>query len=490
MIKNGSKKEIGFVFGFLVAFLVAALLIIFKTDNTFGGGDPISHYKIAHWAWKYPRLFLDVWGKPVFTILISPWAQLGMNGARIYNVFAGIISAYLAWRICKESGVESHWLAPVFALFIPIYFVLMFTSLTEVTFSLFLMLSVFLFFRNKLVWSGLVLSFIPLIRTEGIVLFPLFLAAFLLKKRYFAFFSLFTGFIIFSLAGIFVYHNFLWLITRNPYTGNAVNIYGHGTLLHFVDKLPLILGKPLTYFFLAGVVVLLFKWLKMEKGKLSDTFYFLLLVPGSFLIYFAAHSYAWWKGIGNSLGLIRVIAAVSPAAAVTALIGFDKILTYIKKVSGVLKWIVTLGVMAWIMVIGAKTYQYSFKSSPPDQLMNKAVTFVRDHHLEKDPVYYFDPYFVYKLGTDPYFGNVRQWNPKGNYPVKGLPDGSVIVWDAHFGPNEGRMPLDRLLDNSQLKILKKIEPPQPFKVLGGYNYVIYIFQKLPASGRNAYHREY
>jgi len=27
--------------------------------------------------------------------------------------------------------------------------------------------------------------------------------------------------------------------------------------------------------------------------------------------------------------------------------------------------------------------------------------------------------------------------------------------------------------------MKKIEPPQLFKVLGGYNYVIYVFQKLP-----------
>lgn len=481
MIKNESKKDTSFVLGLLLAFFVAAIIIIFKTDNSFGGGDPISHYKIAHWAWKYPVLFLDTWGKPVFTILISPWAQFGMNGARIYNILTGLLSAFFAWKICKQFGLEHHWLAPIFVLFIPIYFVLMFTSLTEVTFSLFLTLSLFFFFRDKLVWSGIVLSFIPLIRTEGIVLFPLFMAAFLIKKQYTAVLSLFTGFIIFSIAGLFVYHDFWWLITRNPYNGAAEDIYGHGTLLHFFDRLPVILGKPLTYLFIVGVAVLLFRWFWHEKGKLGNTFYFLILVPGSFLIYFVAHSFAWWKGIGNSLGLIRVIAAVAPAAAITAVIGFDKILIYLRKSSGILMWIVAVVVMFWIADVGIKTNQNSFKISPTDQLMNEAVTFVKSGHLDDNSVYYFDPYFIFKLGADPYRGKVKQWNPKGDDPVAALPGQSIIVWDAHFGPNEGNMPLEKLLQNKQIKILKKIEPPQAFRVLGGYNYVIYIFQKLPES---------
>lgn len=325
----------------------------------------------------------------------------------------------------------------------------------------------------------MILSFIPLIRSEGIIILPLFMTAFLLKRRYAAFFSLFAGFILFSFVGFFVYHNFWWLITKNPYTGNAEGIYGHGTLLHFVDKLPVILGWSMTFLFLVGITVLIYKWIKGEKGKLGKTFYFLLLVPGSFLIYFAAHSYAWWKGIGNSLGLIRVIGAVAPAAAISALIGFDKILIYLDKRSGIFKKIITLGVVIWIMIAGAMTYRNSFEVSAPHKLMNQAVEFVKTHNLEDRPVYYFSSYFVYKMGVDPYYGNFRKWYPKGKHSIEKLPAGSVIVWDAHFGPNEGHMPLDKLLDNSRIKVLKKIEPPHPFKVLGGYNYTIYVFQKLP-----------
>ena len=479
MLKKEIKRETLFASGFLVTFFIAAALIIFKTDNSFGGGDPISHYKLARWAWKYPKLFLDTWGHPVFTILISPWAQFGMNGARFYNVFAGLFSAYFAWRICEHIGIRHYWLVPVFVLFIPIYFVLMFTSLTSVTFGLFLTLSIFFFFRNKFVVSGLILSFIPLVRTEGFVLFPLFMIAFLLKKRYTGFFSLFAGFIIFSFVGLFVYHDFFWLITRNPYNGSAASVYGHGELLHFVYNFPKILGYPVTFLFLVGIIVLIFRWIKDGKGKLNDSFYFLLLVPGSFLVYFAAHSYVWWKGIGNSLGLIRVIAAVTPAAAITAVVGFDKILFYVKKLSEALKLIVILGATIWIMIIGASTYSSSFKDSPGRLVMNKAVTFIKSNHLKRYPIYYFDPYFSFKLGANPYGGDVKQWFPKGDHPVAEIPNQSIIVWDGFYAPYEAHMSLDKLLKNSHLKILKKIEPDHPFKVLGGTDYNIYIFQKLP-----------
>jgi hypothetical protein len=250
-------------------------------------------------------------------------------------------------------------------------------------------------------------------------------------------------------------------------------------LLHFVYKLPAILGYPVTFLFLVGFIILTLRWLKEGKGRLTEWFYFLMLIPGSFLIYFAAHSYVWWKGIGNSLGLIRVIAAVAPAAALTAVVGFDKILIYLKKTSGMLMWPAAVAVILWIASIGIWTNQKSFELSPPDRLVNQTVTFVKSRHLEQDPVYYFDPYFIFKLGADPYGGKVKQWNPKGNDPVKALPAQSIVVWDAHFGPNEGNMPLGKLLKNNQLRLLKKIEPPQPFQVLGGYNYAVYIFQRLP-----------
>ena len=471
------KKENTFVWWFVVVFLFVAVFVIFKTENSFGGSDTISHYKIAHWAWKYPHLLLDSWGKPVFTLLISPWAQFGMNGARVYNVIIGLCTALLLWRLSFYLSIQHKWLGLFLVVFVPIYFISMFTSLTEVTFSFILILSVFLFYKDKMVWSAVVLSFLPFVRTEGAILFVLFIGAFALRKRYLAIPFLLTGFLVYSVAGWGYYHDFWWIVNQNPYSGNAVDIYGHGSLLHFIDKMPVILGYPVVILFLIGLIVIIVHWIKSDKWRLSKSVYFLLLVPGSFLLYLAAHSFVWWRGMGNSLGLIRVMAAVAPAASLTALVGMDWLLKSVQKFSRVLKLTVLSVFLIWIIMVGISTYLSAFSVSPTEKLLSETAIFIKHKQLDNNKIYYFDPYLAYKLGADPYSNQIIQWYPKGNNPVAKLPGGCIVVWDAHFGPNEGREPLNDLLKNDAMGVVKIFRPKYPFKVLGGYDYSIYVFQK-------------
>jgi hypothetical protein len=62
-------------------------------------------------------------------------------------------------------------------------------------------------------------------------------------------------------------------------------------------------------------------------------------------------------------------------------------------------------------------------------------------------------------------------------PENGIPTDAIIIWDAHFGPNEGQLPLDRLLHNEHFELLKKFVPEHPFKTLNAYDYEIYIFRR-------------
>ncbi len=54
----------------------------------------------------------------------------------------------------------------------------------------------------------------------------------------------------------------------------------------------------------------------------------------------------------------------------------------------------------------------------------------------------------------------------------------MVFWDAHYGPNEGQLPLDRLMDNPGYKLVHLARPEKAFKVLGGYDYEICIFQRI------------
>ncbi len=466
------------VFSLLSLMFVAFAIAVFLTQNNFGGGDHYQHFLLAYWGWKYPDMLFNYWGKPVFTLLISPFAQLGMNGARLYNVIMGLATAFLAWKLSVRFRFKPAWMAIFLVTGMPVYFILMFTSLTEVTFSFFLILAVFLFFKEKYIGSALVLSFLPMIRTEGIVLIPVFILAYLLKKQYKALPFLLTGFLVISLAGLPFHKGFFWLVTEMPYTGNAKDIYGSGSLFHFVDLSPQLFGRFFSWFIIIGLFAVFYQWKREGRLRPDDHFYFILIVAGSFFTFFAAHSIAWWKGIGNSLGLIRVIGSVTPLAALMAMAGISFVFKALKK-----RWkaagTVVLMLLIVINTIGIiKMQKGLFGPSNEEAVLNRACGYIEENGLEKNRIYYYSSYIVYKLGLDIRNSSQCRKNlPGGDHPASKIPVGSIIVWDAHFGPNEGRMPLERLRNQKEMKELKVFKPKKPFKVLGGHEYQVVVFQK-------------
>ncbi|MBC8321168.1 MAG: hypothetical protein H8E34_10630 [Bacteroidetes bacterium] len=473
-----NNREIYFI---LALGFIAGVIVIFFTNISYGGGDSIQHYNLAHWGWEHPKLLFNHWGKPVFTILMSPWAQFGINGARIYNLFMGFATTIIIWKIAKTLNLSNSWVSIFLVLFTPIYLILMLTPLTEVSFSFFLALSILLFFKKKYIYSSIVLSFLPLIRTEGIVLLPLFVTAYILRKKILAIPFLLSGYLIISALGYPYYHDFLWLITKMPYTGSAKDIYENGSLFHFIYNTideRAILGKILSTLFILGLLLSLIRWGKNDKFKLSETFYFLLLVPGSYLVFFSAHSFVWWQGMGNSLGLLRVIGSVTPLAALTALCGINYITGYINKKSKIISSLIISVIVLLIFLFGVKDYKGSFNLSRPQQLLTQSTEFIKENNLLEHQIYYFDPYVVFELGIDPYDKTKGYWGvPNVENPSLGIPDSSIIIWDAHFGPNEGRVNLESLQKQKSLKTIEIFKPETPFTVLGGHNYEVHIFMK-------------
>ncbi|MBU3928583.1 MAG: hypothetical protein KKB74_12320, partial [Bacteroidetes bacterium] len=96
----------------------------------------------------------------------------------------------------------------------------------------------------------------------------------------------------------------------------------------------------------------------------------------------------------------------------------------------------------------------------------------------------FSPHLVAKLGIDPFDQSLsKEGVPDKQNPARLLPDSSIVVWDAHFGPNEGGIPLEKLKQNDKMILIKEFKPDDSFKVLGGYDYAIYIFQRIPESDK-------
>ena len=186
------------------------------------GGDSYMHYLIAHWSFEYPYLFFDHWGKPLFTIFSAPFAQFGFKGSVTFNILVAIGSGVLVTQSAKEMGAKFSWLGLLMTVFTPLFFVISFSSLTEILFAFTLVLSIYLFVIQKFDWSAIVISFIPFARTEGVIFLPLFALIFILLKNYKSVFALVTGFVVMSLVGFQYIKNFFGQLQRILIKGTPV----------------------------------------------------------------------------------------------------------------------------------------------------------------------------------------------------------------------------------------------------------------------------
>jgi len=238
----------------LLAFLINFIILALLSEGSVGGADDIAHYKFSRYAFKYPEFFLDPWGKPFFTLLMAPFAQFGMTGVRIFNILLGLGAGLLTYLTAKKLTFRHPLLALFMLVFTPIYSALMISGMTEILFSFMLILGIYLFFLNRYIWSAVVISLLPFIRTEGIVIMPLFCLAYLINRQWKTIPFLVTGFLFFSIIGSFHYNDFFWVINTMPYTGSASDIYGTGELLYYVNKFRPIFGPPLFFLILAGLL--------------------------------------------------------------------------------------------------------------------------------------------------------------------------------------------------------------------------------------------
>lgn len=463
---------------YVVMFFCALFFVLFSiySEGNWGGADSYSHYRISRYAFKYPHLFLDLWGKPVFNILSSPFSQFGFLGIKIFNVGVALLSAFIAYDFAKINKWHASYMAILMLLFAPIYFIIIPSGLTEPLFGLVLISAVWFFFKDRFILSSIIISLLPFARNEGFVVLPLFLTAYLLKKEYRAIPFLGFGFFFFSLIGWPVYRDFFWIFPQSQGGGDQ-GIYGTDSLFHFVYSIDDILGIPILLFWLFGFAFSTYAVLKNFR-KINNEHYFYLLVVGGFLVYFAAHSVVRWLWEGRSLGLIRVIAGVVPLAVLIAIRGMDEILKTVERHK--MRSLVIVFV-AGIVITLYPFFKYPVPIPPggEEKFIKISSEWLKENDLDKQRIFYFDPYLIHLLNFDPYDQSLSiQGVADKLQPSNNMSLGDLLVWDAHFGPNEGGVQLDNLMNDLHLQLIKTILPIENFKVLGGYDYGIYIFRKV------------
>jgi len=476
-----SKKATDYyVFGLFTALFISFIILSYLSDGTYIGGDTYVRYMLSKYAFQYPGNLLYHWGKPIYIAIASPFAQFGYNGFKLFNITTGLLTALLAYSICKKLKFDNSWLVVLFVCFSPIFYMMMFTGMTEIFFGFIIMLSIYFIIKDKYILSAIILSFLPIIRNEGVAIWILFIFLYSIRKKYKAIPFLLTGFLFYSICGWFYYHDFWWLITQNPYKPGGVSFYGHGVWYFYFTNLRFTLGIPLTILFIPGLFAVVNNVFIKNKFKnlfKNNDLQIIVLVLGVFLTYFTIHSILWWKGWMAVLGDARFMAAVTPFAAIIGLIGFNSLLYYLKKYKIIIFTICILTGILFILT-AQKIYRMPVHLQDTGIVVKKASDWIIENNYNKNKIVYWDPFFPVALDRNPYDNKVTQ-SYVGNTekPEDDVKSSDLILWDAHFSPNEGQLPLNRMIDNKNFTLLKVFKPEQPIKVLGGYDYEIYIFQR-------------
>ncbi|MES2590361.1 MAG: glycosyltransferase family 87 protein [Bacteroidota bacterium] len=453
-------KENNFVFIGIVCYFIALLLIAIFKDGTCDSGDSITHFLFSKYAFEHPENFLDHWAKPLFVLLSSPFAQFGFTGIKVFNCCIAALTVWLTYKTALILNYKNAWLAAIFLCFTPGYFIHIFSGLTEPLFALVVILGIYLSLSGRLWIAACTISFLPFIRSEGLIIIGVFAFYLIYTKQYKYLPILLTGHLIYSFVGAFYYHDLFWVFTKIPYA-NSSGKYGSGTLSHFFIQLNYIIGVPLYILLGCGVVK---KIIELVSGKApehltlkgSET----LLLYAVFFAFFTAHIVFWYFGIFESMGLKRVLICITPLAILIALKGFNFIADFFYFNAN--RYRVMAGLLTGMVIIfpfvpnpAAVDWQRDLSPSADQNLIKQAAKYIEGDFPGNTFIYYTHPFISLEMDRDPF--NKQNNSELKDWTIKKKSGHYLILWDNWFSVHEEGITLEQLKSDATLKLLKTFQ---------------------------------
>jgi hypothetical protein len=443
------NRELKGIIAVCLAFFALCCYIAVRYDGTGDSGDAVQHFLYAKYAFDHPENLFNHWAKPLFTLVAAPFAQFGFIGIKIFNSLNAALTLYFTYRIAAHLRLPHAWLVVLILATCSQFFTLIFSGLTEHFSALLLVGVVYLFLRKEYLWATLIVSFLPFVRSEGLLLIGVTGLYLLAEKRWRVLPLLAVGHLVYSVAGWFVFHDFLWVFNRIPYA--ALSAYGHGTWYHFVEKLYYGTGLPQYILWIFGILGSFFYFFdkkQTSRRKIGTSYQYKRLfglMLGYFFIILIAHSAFWYLGIFNSFGLLRVMNTVMPEFTLMALVGFNFLTDLFsgeKRGFGVQTLLVTaIALMPFTRNPAAIFFPKMFVKTPDQVILSELSRDIK----EKMPDYcvlYANPCVPFYLNCDPYTPSVsRNFSHLNDTD---LPEKTVIVWDNIFSVLDNNISLDNL----------------------------------------------
>ncbi len=450
------------------ALLLVLCILALLTDGLGGGGDSLTHYFMARLSWQQPAFFLDMWGKPVFTLLSSPFAQLGFTATKLFNVACGVLTSYFSCRVAQRLNKGWHWLILPLAFIAPAYYTYLFSGLTEPLAGLLAVFAVCLCLSGRVSAGFIAASFLPFARSEAQIFLMFFLVFGLLNQHYRKLPLLLTAHVLYALISTVVFSDPLHAFA-SPYDSQG-SVYGSGEWWHYLNNLKNMLAWP--GIILAGLGLLQFfrRWLIIGDMNWRTEPW---LVHALFFSLLGGHSLVWVLGIYGSAGLERTLLAAFPFLWIIMLDGvllLKDLSSRIFPKAGSILPMAFFGLQIVMVLRSPMTYYYWHAHLKPGSeyefFKEEVATFIHENFPGTDQFVMDKPDLAIALNAN--FMDERDRLNWSFYHHPGdVPANTLWIYDSHYVPVQYGIPLETIRREHKLKEIKSFEGPE------GWTYVIF-----------------
>lgn len=414
-------------------------------------GDGIVHFFFSQASWENPILFLDLWNKPLFTILTSTFAQFGLGGMIFFNLIVFVLTVFFAWKILIHFKINRYFALafPLFLLLTQDYSNTILGGNTEPLFSMLLVVATWFWVKEKFTFFAFFIGLLLFSRSEGQL--PVLLAFLLLVyvRQWKAILALVIPFVFFAIIGWFTFDDFLWYFNRSPYQMTNT-IYGVGTYDHYLMSYKNYIGNHGLFLFILAIPASILHFVRKEFNHQTCGMTF--LGYGTFLGIIFAHSYFWGSGQNASMGLTRIATQALPSFLICQFY-------FLQKTPW--KWPQFSNSMAvsfvGILVLYLLFTPYLDKKAKPMEIATKQLFERNQSKVVGKRILSSSPYFTLLLGENYMKENskVRLMNPSYFKPY---PHGfDFVFWDSAFGPLESGVAFSTFSQENGMTVLDAVK---------------------------------
>lgn len=323
----------------LLAFFGAVLGALAVLSDGVFMDDDLTHYLFARWAWSDPLYFLDIWGRPGFTVpyALVAWigdVSAGFTASRLLTVAIALGTAWLTADLARRLGDRRAWLAALMLLCIPHYFELSSTTLTETVCAFYIVLGVWGLRVGRVGLAAVAFGLVPLTRHEGILVPAIFGLWLLGRWDWRAMLLCAAPFLLWNLlCALFSWQTPIGTYLRsNPQAG----YYGSGGPLYYVLMAAQLLTPAGLGMLACGLLVLtghsLFRrprsavgWLQLSRRQMS-----VLLTAGISVGIIVLNTLLYMFNFAASGGYMRFLVPAAPLMAVCLSAGLQAWLGHLR----------------------------------------------------------------------------------------------------------------------------------------------------------------